>query len=90
MDATEEHDAELLGFDSPLEGVEEYREMNRHFVRLENLEPDKTYYYVICDSEGVGRLWFRTATNCVPTTSSGSTPAYSNFPVMIMRAHFYS
>ncbi len=42
--------------------VVEYREMNNHFVRLENLEPDTAYYFVICDSEGVGRrLWFRTA-----------------------------
>lgn len=40
----------------------EYRGMNNHFVRLENLEPDTAYYFVVCDSEGVGRrLWFRTA-----------------------------
>jgi hypothetical protein len=39
-----------------------YREMNNHFVRLENLKPDTAYYFVVCDSEGVGRrLWFRTA-----------------------------
>jgi hypothetical protein len=39
-----------------------YRGMNNHFVRLENLKPDTAYYFVICDSEGVGRrLWFRTA-----------------------------
>jgi hypothetical protein len=42
--------------------VEAYRGMNNHFVRLENLEPDTAYYFVICDSEGVSRrLWFRTA-----------------------------
>jgi hypothetical protein len=40
----------------------QYREMNNHFVRLENLKPDTAYYFVICDSEGVGRrLWFKTA-----------------------------
>jgi len=39
-----------------------YRGMNNHFVRLENLTPDTAYYFVVCDSEGVGRrLWFRTA-----------------------------
>jgi len=42
--------------------VVEYRGMTNHFVRLENLIPDTAYYFVICDSEGVGRrLWFRTA-----------------------------
>ncbi|MDF7823819.1 metallophosphoesterase family protein [Pontiellaceae bacterium B12227] len=40
----------------------DYRGMNNHFVRLENLKPDTAYYFVICDSEGVGRrLWFKTA-----------------------------
>jgi hypothetical protein len=39
-----------------------YRNMNNHFVRLENLKPDTAYYFVVKDSEGVGRrLWFRTA-----------------------------
>jgi hypothetical protein len=39
-----------------------YREMNNHFVRLEKLNPDTAYYFVICDTEGVGRrLWFKTA-----------------------------
>ncbi len=42
--------------------VEDYRGMKNHFVRLEGLQPDTAYYFVICDSEGVGRrLWFRTA-----------------------------
>ncbi len=42
--------------------VVEYRGMTNHFARLEDLEPDTAYYFVICDSEGVGRrLWFRTA-----------------------------
>ncbi len=42
--------------------VVDYRGMTNHFARLENLKPDTAYYFVICDSEGVGRrLWFRTA-----------------------------
>ncbi len=42
--------------------VETYREMSNHFARLENLQPDTAYYFVVSDSEGVGRrLWFRTA-----------------------------
>lgn len=42
--------------------VLQYRGMNNHFVRLENLAPDTAYYFVVCDSEGAGRrLWFRTA-----------------------------
>lgn len=42
--------------------VVDYCNMANHFVRLENLEPDTAYYFVVCDSEGVGqRLWFRTA-----------------------------
>ncbi|MEA2068478.1 MAG: fibronectin type III domain-containing protein, partial [Verrucomicrobiota bacterium] len=42
--------------------VLEYRGMNNHFVRLENLAPDTEYYFVVRDSEGAGRrLWFRTA-----------------------------
>ena len=41
--------------------VVDYRGMTNCFVRLENLAPDTAYYFVICDSEGVGqRLWFRT------------------------------
>jgi hypothetical protein len=42
--------------------VENYREMQNCFVRLENLKPDTAYYFAVRDSEGVGRrLWFRTA-----------------------------
>ncbi|MBT3294702.1 MAG: metallophosphoesterase family protein [Verrucomicrobia bacterium] len=42
--------------------VVSYRGMSNHFVRLENLVPDTPYYFMVCDSEGVGRrLWFRTA-----------------------------
>ena len=42
--------------------VVEYRGLTTHFARLENLKPDTAYYFVVSDSEGVGRrLWFRTA-----------------------------
>lgn len=42
--------------------VLQYRGMNNHFVRLEMLKPDTAYYFVIKDSEGIGRrLWFKTA-----------------------------
>lgn len=35
--------------------------MNNHFVRLENLQPNTTYYFVVVDNEGVSRrLSFRT------------------------------
>ncbi|MCP5062421.1 MAG: metallophosphoesterase family protein [Ignavibacteriae bacterium] len=36
--------------------------MNTHFAELENLKPDKAYYFVIKDSKGSGeRYWFKTA-----------------------------
>jgi len=39
-----------------------YRGMNTHFAKLMNLKPDQAYYFVIKDSEGIGkRYWFRTA-----------------------------
>ena len=38
--------------------------MHNHFVRLKNLQPSTTYYFVIADSEGVSnRMSFRTAPN---------------------------
>lgn len=37
-------------------------EMNTHFAKLSNLEPDQEYYFVIKDDKGVSdRYWFRTA-----------------------------
>lgn len=37
-------------------------EMNTHFAKLTNLEPDQEYYFVIKDDAGVSeRYWFRTA-----------------------------
>ena len=50
-----------IGFRRLPDRVVDYRGMTNCFVRLENLAPDTAYYFVICDSEGVGqRLWFRT------------------------------
>ena len=38
--------------------------MNTYYAKLENLEPDYTYYFVIKDSVGVSeRFYFKTATN---------------------------
>lgn len=61
---TQDHDRKVIDyqFRQAPDRVEEYRGMTNCFVRLENLQPDTAYYFVICDSEGVGRrLWFRTA-----------------------------
>jgi putative alpha-1,2-mannosidase len=61
---TQDHDRKVIDyrFRQAPDRVEDYRGMNNCFVRLENLQPDTAYYFVICDSEGVGRrLWFRTA-----------------------------
>lgn len=39
-----------------------YRGMNTYFTKLTDLRPDKTYYFIIKDSETVGkRYWFKTA-----------------------------
>lgn len=39
-------------------------EMNTHFAKLTNLNPDRAYYFVIKDDMGVSeRYWFRTAPN---------------------------
>ena len=39
-----------------------YKEMNNHFVRLENLTPNTAYYFVIKDSDSTSkRFWFKTA-----------------------------
>ncbi len=40
----------------------EYAEMETNFVRLNDLSPNTSYYFVIKDSEGISkRFWFRTA-----------------------------
>ena len=42
--------------------VRHYRGMANHFARLDGLQPDHLYYFVIRDSEGVGKRYsFRTA-----------------------------
>jgi hypothetical protein len=47
---------------APTRNVPNYRGMNNMFARLENLQPDQKYYFVIKDSQGVGeQYWFRTA-----------------------------
>jgi hypothetical protein len=47
---------------APTRIVPNYRGMNNMFVRLENLQPDQKYYFVIKDSDGVSwQYWFRTA-----------------------------
>jgi len=61
---TVDHDRKAIAyrFRQAPDRVVDYRGMTNNFVRLENLEPNTAYYFVICDSEGVGRrLWFRTA-----------------------------
>lgn len=61
---TEDHgrDVEAYPFRQEPDRVVPYRGMTNHFVRLKNLKPDTAYYYVVRDSEEVGRrLWFKTA-----------------------------
>ncbi len=44
--------------------IQQAEDMSNHFVRLENLLPNMTYYFLIKDSEGVSkRLFFTTAPN---------------------------
>ncbi len=46
----------------PTRNVPNYRGMNNMFVRLENLEADQKYYFVVKDSQQVSyQFWFRTA-----------------------------
>ena len=48
----------------PTRRLLDYYGMNTHYARLQNLEPDETYYFVIQDSVGVSeRFFFRTAPN---------------------------
>ena len=54
--------AEAYPFHRAPDVVRRYRGMSNHFSRLEGLKPDQLYYFVIRDSEGVGkRHSFRTA-----------------------------
>jgi hypothetical protein len=47
---------------NPTRNVPNYRGMNNMFVRLESLEPDQKYYFVVKDSEGTSYQYkFRTA-----------------------------
>ncbi len=61
---TEDHGRKASAYrmHQPPDRVVDYREMNNHFVRLENLKSDTAYYFVISDSHGVSRrFWFSTA-----------------------------
>jgi len=45
-----------------IDRVEIFRSMKTFFVRLKNLQPNTSYYFIIKDSEGVSkRFWFKTA-----------------------------
>ena len=61
---TVDHDRKAIDYrfrQSP-DRIVDYRGMTNHFVRLEQLTPDTAYYFVLCDTDGVGRrLWFKTA-----------------------------
>lgn len=55
-------DAEAYPHSATPDLVHHYRGMNNHFVRLNGLEPDTAYYFIIKDSNSVSRrMWFRTA-----------------------------
>ena len=42
--------------------IQEKYGMNTHFAKLNNLDADENYYFVIKDSKGVSeRYWFKTA-----------------------------
>jgi len=49
---------------APARQLDDYYGMNTRYARLQNLEPDQTYFFVIQDSVGVSdRFYFRTAPN---------------------------
>lgn len=66
----------------PTRNVPDYRGMNNMFVRLENLEPDQKYYFVVKDSEGVSyQFWFRTAPDkpkAFTFVAGGDTKSYGS------------
>ncbi|MEX1001197.1 MAG: fibronectin type III domain-containing protein [Crocinitomicaceae bacterium] len=46
---------------SDVDAKKPYKELNNYFVRLEGLQPNTAYYFVIVDSEGCSeRYWFKT------------------------------
>jgi len=49
-------------FSEPPHYIVESKGMNNHFVRLQNLQPNTVYYFVIADSDGTSQRYsFRTA-----------------------------
>ncbi|MBI1228278.1 MAG: hypothetical protein GC192_23795 [Bacteroidetes bacterium] len=52
--------AEEYGLSKRPDRIQLAEDMNNYFVRLENLLPNMTYYFLIKDSEGVGRRYFFT------------------------------
>lgn len=51
--------------------ISKYKGQNNHFVRLKGLTPDKTYYFVISDSDGVSKRYsFKTIPNTQDTKLS--------------------
>ena len=61
---TVDHDRKAVDyrFSQAPDRIVSYRGMSNHFVRLEQLTPDTAYYFVLRDTDGVGRrLWFKTA-----------------------------
>ena len=66
----------------PTRNVPDYRGMNNMFVRLENLEPDQKYYFVVKDSEQVSyQFWFRTAPDkpkAFTFVAGGDTKSYGS------------
>ena len=67
---------------APTRNVPDYRGMNNMFVRLENLEPDQAYYFVVKDSEDVSdQFWFRTAPDkpkAFTFVAGGDTKSYGS------------
>ncbi|MCC6727165.1 MAG: metallophosphoesterase family protein [Saprospiraceae bacterium] len=56
--------AEAYGLSKRPDRIQLAEEMNNHFVRLENLQPNTSYYFLIKDSEGTSqRYFFTTAPN---------------------------
>jgi len=52
--------ADEYGLSKHPDRIQLAEDMNNHFVRLENLLPNMTYYFLIKDSEGISRRFFFT------------------------------
>lgn len=58
--------ADEYGLSKRPDRIQLAEDMNNHFVRLENLLPNMTYYFLIKDSEGVSRRFFFTTAPSSP------------------------